>query len=297
MDEKYKMKKSKLLLLLIFCVIFLIVIPASAHQGRTDANGGHYDNETGEYHYHHGYEAHQHINGICPYNHDDKTNHTSGTSYSDVTPKPELHIETPDPYPAVIVSINPTSKPNNEHKGVWDIMKNAVPWIFLFVFTPLGWILFTLIYFLFTSAKERIIAVKNNKSNGVSPPTLSETPLLSESPSVEISMISVPEGYSIDGQGLPYKQNRVYGWGKEFNVFVTSTGKYFHRSKCPKIKGKNKMLLHRYNAMLKYTPCPHCKPKSYINDWYLKKFSDSPFITNNFAKSTYKVEQLEIKED
>ena len=41
-----------------------------AHSGGTDSNGGHYDRSTGEYHYHHGYPAHQHINGVCPYEDD-----------------------------------------------------------------------------------------------------------------------------------------------------------------------------------------------------------------------------------
>lgn len=40
---------------------------ASAHSGNTDAQGGHYNHSTNEYHYHHGYPAHQHKNGRCPY--------------------------------------------------------------------------------------------------------------------------------------------------------------------------------------------------------------------------------------
>lgn len=73
----------------------LLVIPslllvAFAHPGRTDSNGGHTDHSTGEYHYHHGYSAHDHYDmdgdGIkdCPYDFDDKTNHnsTSGQSSS-----------------------------------------------------------------------------------------------------------------------------------------------------------------------------------------------------------------------
>lgn len=42
-------------------------LTAAAHSGRTDKNGGHYDRSTGDYHYHHGYPAHQHPGGICPY--------------------------------------------------------------------------------------------------------------------------------------------------------------------------------------------------------------------------------------
>lgn len=48
-------------------VAFSSVVIAFAHPGGTDGNGGHYDRSTGEYHYHHGYPAHQHEDGECPY--------------------------------------------------------------------------------------------------------------------------------------------------------------------------------------------------------------------------------------
>lgn len=64
------------LMLLVSCFVTVLVF---AHGGRTDANGGHYDRSTGEYHYHHGYPAHQHTNGVCPYDYDDKTNHYSAS--------------------------------------------------------------------------------------------------------------------------------------------------------------------------------------------------------------------------
>lgn len=55
-------------LLSVGCICFiLLTVSASAHPGKTDADGGHYDKSTGEYHFHHGYPAHQHENGICPY--------------------------------------------------------------------------------------------------------------------------------------------------------------------------------------------------------------------------------------
>lgn len=63
------------------CLLMLTSV-ASAHPGQTDADGGHWDNDTGEYHYHHGYPAHQHTNGICPYDYDDQTGRNSGTSGS-----------------------------------------------------------------------------------------------------------------------------------------------------------------------------------------------------------------------
>lgn len=58
--------KFKKFILLIFTLI-CISTSVYAHPGNTDANGGHYDSYTGEYHYHHGFEAHYHDNGICPF--------------------------------------------------------------------------------------------------------------------------------------------------------------------------------------------------------------------------------------
>ena len=65
------------------CFAFIIVLASislsvpdacltvSAHSGQTDASGGHHDYKNksglGPYHYHHGYSAHLHENGVCPY--------------------------------------------------------------------------------------------------------------------------------------------------------------------------------------------------------------------------------------
>lgn len=69
-------KKAAIFLLL----LILLCIPTAAHSGGTDENGGHIDHSTGEYHYHHGYPAHQHDGGVCPYNFADKSGSTSGSS-------------------------------------------------------------------------------------------------------------------------------------------------------------------------------------------------------------------------
>lgn len=68
-------KKVAIFLLL----LILLCIPAAAHSGGTDENGGHIDHSKGEYHYHHGYPAHQHDGGVCPYNYVDKSGSTSGS--------------------------------------------------------------------------------------------------------------------------------------------------------------------------------------------------------------------------
>ena len=53
--------------------LFLLMIFSSflfSHSGGTDSRGGHYNKKTGTYHYHHGYSAHQHINGECVFKSD-----------------------------------------------------------------------------------------------------------------------------------------------------------------------------------------------------------------------------------
>ena len=62
------------------CILFVLVLPfsLSAHSGGTDEHGGHYDKETGKYHYHHGYPAHQHVGEKCPYDNGTAANTPSG---------------------------------------------------------------------------------------------------------------------------------------------------------------------------------------------------------------------------
>lgn len=70
---------------LLFCAF---AISAVAHSGGTDSNGGHTNHSTGEYHYHHGYSAHQHYDmdddGVldCPYDFKDKTGGNIGSNSS-----------------------------------------------------------------------------------------------------------------------------------------------------------------------------------------------------------------------
>lgn len=76
------MKRRILSICIALLSIFLLSSLAFAHPGKTDEDGGHYDYSTGEYHYHHGYPAHQHTGGQCPYEFDDRTGWNSGSSGS-----------------------------------------------------------------------------------------------------------------------------------------------------------------------------------------------------------------------
>lgn len=79
---------------LVIALVICLEIPAVfAHPGRTDADGGHTNHETGEYHYHHGYSAHQHYDmdgdGTvdCPYKFKDQANHSTTSSSNNIQQK------------------------------------------------------------------------------------------------------------------------------------------------------------------------------------------------------------------
>lgn len=97
------MKIRKLLLSISALIIIAQLLPATvrAHPGDTDENGGHTVADTGEYHYHHGYPAHDHYDidgdGVadCPYDFDDSSVRFSFMS------SPGLSDSSNSPTPAV----------------------------------------------------------------------------------------------------------------------------------------------------------------------------------------------------
>lgn len=133
------------------CVIVLLIsiftIAISAHSGRTDANGGHYDSSTGKYHYHHGYSAHQHydINGDgiidCPKEFREETNYTdtSNDNYVSTDKKTEDKSE-----PSIKLSFSDILVIMLEI--IWNILKvsllGLIGWFLLYVILTLfiSWI-------------------------------------------------------------------------------------------------------------------------------------------------------------
>ena len=73
---------KKLFISIIAIILFLTTV-SFAHKGRTDSEGGHYDSSTGLYHYHHGYPAHQHTDGMCPYDYNSTSSLFTNTSSID----------------------------------------------------------------------------------------------------------------------------------------------------------------------------------------------------------------------
>lgn len=120
------MRKILFLVICTFCLSFICIM-AHAHPGRTDSNGGHTDHSTGEYHYHHGYPAHDHYDidgdGIidCPYDFIDKNNQSSGNiSESSTSARRSYETST--------ASLSPGSAPaqSTQRKD----MKQVPPWVY-----------------------------------------------------------------------------------------------------------------------------------------------------------------------
>lgn len=88
MKSKNVLKK----VVVIIAILIMLCVPTVnfAHSGRTDANGGHKDNQNksglGPYHYHcGGYPAHLHDGGVCPYTGSGSTSSSSSSSSSQST--------------------------------------------------------------------------------------------------------------------------------------------------------------------------------------------------------------------
>lgn len=117
------MKRSRFKSFFIFSILIaaLFLTPAYAHPGRTDADGGHYDRSTGEYHYHHGYPAHQHPNGICPYEDEEPETTRAASSTHKQTSSTKVSSAPVSPKPAN----SAPSRSASERQLAVDIMNLA----------------------------------------------------------------------------------------------------------------------------------------------------------------------------
>ena len=117
---------------------------AFAHSGKTDSAGGHHVGGTSEYHYHHGYPAHQHTNGECPYDFDDKTGSSSGSSSSGSSkpePKPSSSFPDPAPAPEPVYGGGESGKVETDDRR--PFIADFVPAVFIVFFVYLiAWLLF-----------------------------------------------------------------------------------------------------------------------------------------------------------
>ena len=138
--------KKILLIISILAVVVSLALCVNAHPGKTDGAGGHTDRSTGEYHYHHGYSAHNHYdmdgdgNLDCPYNFKDKTDHSSGSESGSESSNSSQHYE--DKESNKEQPKDPTQSPSKKNTKIdedimtliWVIVVLAGSWVIWYFF-------------------------------------------------------------------------------------------------------------------------------------------------------------------
>lgn len=106
------MKKRRIIAMLAIIAVLItgLSFTALAHSGRTDSAGGHHDYNNvsglGSYHYHHGYPAHLHPGGVCPYA-TTSTPSTTTTTTTPTTTAPAVTTKTlTASYPGISIYLN-----------------------------------------------------------------------------------------------------------------------------------------------------------------------------------------------
>lgn len=115
--------KIGLVLISIVAIILGSCVVVFAHPGKTDSDGGHYDRSSGEYHYHHGYPAHQHDNGTCPYDFDNNEKSTENYYNYKETTTNEINSNTETETFATII-IEDNTKINSNDNIDFDSLQN-----------------------------------------------------------------------------------------------------------------------------------------------------------------------------
>ena len=306
-----KAMRYSISILAFICLVLSISFVSSAHSGRTDSAGGHYDRSTGEYHYHHGYPAHQHPNGVCPYESNENDSDYQDSYVSETVPwrpyaaETVLQEDTPD---ETIPSESIPEAPLLDDEPDPFYLGN-----YLFLI-PLAFISGLLLFYCSIRKTDRIRTttidqlradlkaetvknkeleeqvncannlvhkyesdiqdlrrqfeaatqeVKKNSSNyTVNLDTLTEKEIL--------SICGVPSGVTFDDELLPHCPNNPFV-ESHFSVYITSTGKCYHRIRgCCGANHK----VHLFVAAGNFEPCSKCIPpaawKYEIPDWYYR---------------------------
>ncbi len=228
--------------------LLLLAAPASAHSGRSDSSGGHYDRATGEYHYHHGYPAHQHENGICPYDFDDRTGENSGGSGSGSSATDSG---------GGAKSASPDAVTNDSSRFPIPISAIVVGSV----------IVFFVLLSLFATIPERMQTRKYQQQwkarrNERRKELLD---LYGGKTKQEIaSECGMPDGIEIGPDGLP-KETSADGWGDSLTFYVSPSGQAYHQR--PTCTRSADIPIHAANLEYR-SPCHRCFPCVPDMDWY-----------------------------
>ena len=219
----------------------------SAHSGKTDANGGHWDHSIGEYHYHHGYEAHQHINGRCPYNFDDQTNHDGGSSSGSSTDRIYKRSSSTSDMSKTSLSIGTSTSEVDDDFNILEYF--FIPAIIFAI-----WFI-SHIYKKHKAKMERLAKEEAEKQK--------YTKLYGHKNILEL--VNIPDDTEIGPDNLPREKDSVNFWGEKYTVYISDTGSCFH-AKCGCSGARRPS--HIYNCMHRKSACARCRPYSPDLSWY-----------------------------
>lgn len=158
----------KKLFLLSLCLLLLSSCSiAYAHPGRTDGSGGHYNRSTGDYHYHHGYSEHEHYDmdgdgePDCPFNFEDKTDHSNKGSSSNYSGNnsnsftPLKSVPSPENKPEESNFFDEIKRFFSDFDSVWDwllFIIFGIPFLLYLIYLAII-LAFTLIYHIISFVK------------------------------------------------------------------------------------------------------------------------------------------------
>lgn len=219
-----------------FIIVFSLLLSFQigfAHPGDTDSNGGHWNHSTGEYHYHHGYPAHQHTGGVCPYAFDDKTGQNSGSSSNGASTKTAANVTSATP---------PSSSSGH------------------------GWMVYVgiaILYLIYWLIKEIQTARVNAKKAAEEKQELLR--LYSGKTKHELACLcGMPHSVELGEDGLP-KDIYCSGWGPSYTFFISPSGETFHNS--PRCNKSAQIPCHA-SQLHGRRPCKRCSPHAPNLSWY-----------------------------
>lgn len=301
-------KKISLVFTMLFLSAILLPITASAHKGRTDAYGGHYDRSTGEYHYHHGYEAHQHYDmdgdGIpdCPFDYDDKTGQRSGTSSSSNAKSYQSAATKPPEYYTVTKT--------------QEVPVEVIPkWVY---YCFAGCVIVILILFGISKSRKHRIEIQNRE--------LQEQKLLAEQELAKVKYVThenltllhscmveefgcyylyaicraPPDDYLGEDDLPTSKEKSGCKWGKKYTFYLSgynSSGKY-HRKSC-----RHASVFCPINALTisrgknRYSPCAVCYPTLPDLEWAERFLSHKSFFEKHGISIKQDVPKIDISQN
>lgn len=241
--------KNRFLSFLLIILFVLFPLVSFAHPGHTDSKGGHTDRSTGEYHYHHGYPAHQHINGVCPYDLDDRTGENSGTTGGTAggTTGSTSKRTTSTTTPKAVKSTAAASFPILPVLGV-----AAVVWISL------------LVYWNQKEKKKQLLLEQERQKEHEQ----KHRQLVSFYQSHTLREVcNIPDDTVIGDDGMP----KIIGapdWGEFYTRYVASrNGQSFHRPSCSSVR--HGYPIHVFDSQIPLAPCSRCKPDPLPDrSWY-----------------------------